>query len=98
MGMHTNYKIGENKDDTKILSKTAYLNILPEGITSKKKTGWTVPIGLWLQGNVDKKLNDFYANKMKDPVEKIKMSAKSGKAMVPAWQIQDWKIKYKMEF
>ncbi len=99
MGMHTNIKIGKNKDDTKILSKNAYLNILPNIITSKTKTGWTVPIGLWLQNNVDKKLNDFYTGTMgNDILGKIKISAKSGKAMVPSWQIHDWKTKYKMEF
>lgn len=99
MGMHTDIKMGKNKDDTKILSKNAYLNILPNVITSKTKTGWTVPIGLWLQNNVDKKLNDFYTDTMgKDILGNIQISAKSGKAMVPSWQIHDWKTKYKMEF
>ena len=99
MGMHTDIKMGKHKDETKILSKNAYLNILPNVITSKTKTGWTVPIGLWLQNNVDKKLNDFYTGTMgNDVLGKIKISAKSGKAMVPSWQIHDWKAKYKMEF
>ena len=96
LGMHTNIKIGIDKSDTKILAKQAYKGILPEGITNKAKTGWTVPIGLWLSNNVNQSLTKFYTDSMSNGV--MPASAKSGKGMVPVWQLESWKQKFNMEF
>ena len=98
LGMHTNIKIGEDKSNTKILSKQAYQGILPDKITSKEKTGWTVPIGLWLTSNVNKTLTTFYQDSMGTDAQMLKPSAKAGKGMVPVWQLQSWKKKFKMQF
>ena len=47
MNIHCNEKIGENKDDTKLLTKLAYKKKLPKRIINKNKTGWTVPLQHW---------------------------------------------------
>jgi asparagine synthetase B (glutamine-hydrolysing) len=47
MNIHSTFKIGEAKGDTKILSKIAYKDRLPERIIRKMKTGWTVPLQHW---------------------------------------------------
>ena len=97
LGMHTDIKIGVKKTSTKILAKRAYQGILPEGITKKAKTGWTVPIGLWLSNNVNQSLSKFYTDSM-GRGSVVPASAKSGKGMVPVWQLQSWKQKFNMEF
>ena len=97
LGMHTDIKIGVKKTSTKILAKKAYQGILPEGITKKAKTGWTVPIGLWLSNNVNQSLSKFYTDSM-GRGSVVPASAKSGKGMVPVWQLQSWKQKFNMEF
>ena len=99
MSMHSDIKMGKDKSNTKILSKMAYQGILPDLITQKEKTGWTVPIGLWLTYKTNKKLSDFYQSRMgEEGLATISRSAKSGKALVPTWQIHDWIKQYKMEF
>ena len=46
------------------------------------------------------KLKDFYTNAMKDKssLDVIKASQKAGKALVPAWIVNDWIKKYGMYF
>ena len=100
MSMHTNIKIGKDKDDTKILTKKAYKNILPNAIINKMKTGWTVPVGHWLTRNMNKNLQEFYKDRMKEKhgLNSIKASQKAGKALIPAWIFKDWMLKYNMDF
>jgi len=47
MNIHSDEKIGQEKSDTKLLTKIAYKNILPDVIINKMKTGWTVPLQHW---------------------------------------------------
>ena len=47
MGIHSDEKIGKEKSDTKLLTKIAYKNILPDLIINKMKTGWTTPLQHW---------------------------------------------------
>jgi len=47
MNIHSTFKIGFEKSDTKMLSKIAYGERLPEIIINKMKTGWTVPVQQW---------------------------------------------------
>jgi asparagine synthase (glutamine-hydrolysing) len=47
MDIHSNEKIGKEKSDTKLLTKIAYKNLLPNVIINKMKTGWTVPLQHW---------------------------------------------------
>jgi asparagine synthetase B (glutamine-hydrolysing) len=98
MSMHTNLKLGPNKDNTKIFIKKAYLNKLPNEIISKTKTGWTVPIGHWLTSGSYVELTKFYKERTKENanLDVIKASQKAGKAIIPAWMVSDWIKKYKM--
>ena len=100
MSIHTNTKMGNDKSDTKILFKKAYKGHLPDAITNKGKTGWTVPVGHWLTTNVSDGLKKFYTNAMqnKSQLNVIKASQKAGKALVPAWIVHDWIKRYRMEY
>ena len=100
MGIHTNTKLGKNKNNTKVLTKDAYKDIFPAQIINKMKTGWTVPIGHWLTKNMDAELQSFYKDRMKDGhgLDVIKASQKAGKALVPAWIFKDWMKKYNVSF
>ena len=100
MSMHTDIKMGVDKNDTKILTKIAYRGLLPDAIINKGKTGWTVPIGHWLTTNVNENLKNFYVNAVGDnsKLNIIKASQKAGKAIVPAWIVKDWIKKYEMYF
>jgi hypothetical protein len=74
--------------------------LLPDAIIKKAKTGWTIPIGQWLAMNVDKKLKTFYTNSMgeKSILDRVSVSQKAGKALVPAWVMKDLIKKYQMTF
>jgi len=95
----TNYKIGKNKHETKLLTKIAYKGLLPDAIINKQKTGWTVPIGQWLTMDVDKNLKNFYTNSMgeKSILDQVTVSQKAGKALIPSWVMKDWIKCYSME-
>jgi asparagine synthase (glutamine-hydrolysing) len=92
-------KIGIKKFQTKLPTKRAYQNVLPEIIIKKEKTGWTVPLGYWLTKGRSTRLTDFYNNALKDKggLGIIKASAKAGKSLVPSWIVSDWIKKYKMK-
>ena len=94
----TKYKIGQDKHETKLLTKIAYKGILPDAIINKQKTGWTVPIGQWLTKGTNVKLTNFYLNSMgeKSILDKVSVSQKAGKALVPAWVLKDWINRYEM--
>jgi len=94
----TSYKIGKNKHETKLLTKIAYKGLLPDAIINKPKTGWTVPIGQWLAAGTDKNLKNFYTSSMgeKSILDRVTVSQKAGKALVPAWVMQDWIKRYEM--
>jgi len=47
MNIHSNFKIGPDKHETKLLTKIAYKPWLPRKIIRKMKTGWTVPLREW---------------------------------------------------
>ena len=47
MNIHSDEKIGKEKSDTKLLTKIAYKELLPDLIIKKMKTGWTVPLQHW---------------------------------------------------
>jgi len=98
MSMHTNLKIGPDKNDTKTFIKKAYLNKLPNEIIDKKKTGWTVPVGHWLTSGSHTKLKKFYNERTKEnsKLNVIEASQKAGKAIIPAWIVSDWIKKYRM--
>ncbi len=98
MSIPSSEKIGENKTDTKMPTKTAYRNRLPGIIIRKQKTGWTVPLGYWLTMGKSFELKKFYENSVKEKsgLKNIKTSQKAGKALIPSWIVNDWVKTYKM--
>ena len=92
-------KLGTFKTQTKMPVKRAYKNILPDYIITKSKTGWTVPLGYWLSDRTNSRLGKFYNDALKDKsgLDIIKASQKAGKALVPAWIVNDWIKTYKIE-
>ena len=96
MGIPTKYKL--DKSETKIISRHAYLGILPNQITSKSKTGWTVPVGYWLTNKMDNKLTNFYTRSMGNQrLNKITTSQKSAKVLIPDLIYKDWKTTYEVK-
>ena len=94
----TSYKIGKSKQETKLLTKIAYKGSLPDAIINKPKTGWTVPIGQWLAAGTDKNLKNFYTSSMgeKSILDRVTVSQKASKALIPSWVMQDWIKRYEM--
>jgi asparagine synthase (glutamine-hydrolysing) len=99
MSIPVSDKIGGNKANTKMPTKKAYLKYLPEFIIKKEKTGWTVPLGYWLTKGQSTRLTEFYNKALKDKggLDIVMTSQKAGKALVPAWIINDWIKTYKIK-
>ena len=100
LNIPTKYKIGGAERNTKLLTKIAYKKLLPNEITNKSKTGWTVPIGHWLKSKVDQDLNNFYETSMGDDnsIDLVTLNAKVGKSLVPGWAYKSWKEMYKIKY
>lgn len=104
MSIHSNYKIGENKSDTKLPTKIAYKNILPDYIINKQKTGWTVPLNYWLApakyGEGTRDIFSFARSYMeKNDALKQLVSGKNweyGKTKVISWIVRSWAQQYKI--
>ncbi len=99
MSIPSSQKIGKFKNQTKLPTKHAYKNILPNDIIQKQKTGWTVPLGYWLSNGTSKELQKKYktALKEKSGLDIIGASQKAGKALVPSWIVNDWIKKYQIK-
>jgi asparagine synthetase B (glutamine-hydrolysing) len=92
-------KIGANKSDTKLLSKTAYRDIFPNEIVTKHKTGWTAPVKGWIQDQQVTK--DFYQKQInrQDCLSSVIMrNNETQKSAIPAWIMRDWANKFNMNF
>jgi asparagine synthase (glutamine-hydrolysing) len=95
LNIHTRYKL--NQSDTKIMIRSAYNGILPNDIIYKPKTGWTVPVGLWLTNKMDKDLEDFYTNELgHEKLKTVTSSQKSAKMLIPDLILKHWKETYKV--
>mgnify|MGYP003321698976 FL=1 len=80
------------------MSRTAYSRLLPKDIINKEKTGWTVPVGLWLTMRKDAELEEFYVSRLgKDKLNAVSTSQKSAKLLIPDLTLQDWKKIYKVQ-
>jgi asparagine synthase (glutamine-hydrolysing) len=96
LNIHTRYKL--NQSDTKIMIRSAYNGILPNEIIHKSKTGWTVPVGLWLTKKLDKELEKFYTDSMgTDGLNTVTSSQKSAKMLIPDLILKYWKKTYKVQ-
>ncbi len=95
LNIHTRHKL--NRSATKVMTRTAYKEILPREIINKSKTGWTVPVGLWLTKKMDKSLEKFYTDSMgEDPLQIVSVSQKAAKMLMPDFILKHWKETYKI--
>ena len=95
LNIHTRHKL--NRSATKVMTRTAYKEILPQEIINKSKTGWTVPVGLWLTKKMDKSLEKFYTDSMgEDPLQIVSVSQKAAKMLMPDFILKHWKETYKI--
>ena len=96
LNIHTKYKLTQS--ETKIMIRSAYKENLPNEIINKSKTGWTVPVGLWLTNKMDKDLENFYTKSLgNDPLKIVTASQKSAKMLIPDLILKDWKETYKVD-
>ena len=87
LGVHSKYKIGDGKNETKLPTKLAYKNRLHDCIIQKSKTGWTCPISEWQYKDAD--LNHF--------LNKISPVKQQDKGRIPALILESWIKNYSME-
>ena len=99
LSIGSNQKIGNDKHNTKMLSKKAYAKIFPNEIINKHKTGWTAPVKGWIQ---DQSISrDYYQKRMlqKDCLKDIVVrSNELQKSAIPAWIMREWANKFNMSF
>jgi asparagine synthetase B (glutamine-hydrolysing) len=96
LSIPSSFKIGQNKSETKLLTKIAYKDLLPNTIINKPKTGWTCPMPYWI--NLIKVMRPFYDRCFKANESITAISAPFEKTWVPTWMMKDWAKKYQMKF
>ena len=95
LDIHTKYKL--NQSETKRMIRSAYKGILPDEIINKTKTGWTVPVGLWLTNKMDKDLEEFDTKSIGDAkLKKVTASQKTAKMLISDLILTHWKETYKL--
>ena len=98
LGITSKHKIGAQKGDTKLPTKIAYKNYLPDYIINKQKTGWTVPLVYWL--NDQKELQNFMASYMNknDCLKSVisKANQVNKKPRLISWMMRSWAQTYNM--
>jgi asparagine synthase (glutamine-hydrolysing) len=99
LDIHSDHKIGRDKSDTKLPTKLAYKNILPDYIINKEKTGWTVPLIYWISSHKNlEQLAMQYMNGddcLKNIVSMENWNNK--KTRVVSWMMRSWAKNYRME-
>ena len=53
LSINSDFKIGSDSLQTKLLIKKAYNGVLPEYILNKPKTGWSGPLEAWFQSSAE---------------------------------------------
>ncbi len=104
LNINSDYKIGNTSVDTKLPIKLAYKEILPDYITKKSKTGWTVPIMHWLTNNLT--LQNKYKSivKQQDGISEliseenysVDKSQMISKPRIISWMMRSWAQQYEM--
>ena len=99
LDIHSDHKIGRDKSDTKLPTKLAYKNILPDYIINKEKTGWTVPLIYWISSHKNlEQLAMQYMNGddcLKNIVSMDNWNNK--KTRVVSWMMRSWAKNYRMQ-
>ncbi|MDC3023397.1 asparagine synthase (glutamine-hydrolyzing) [Pelagibacteraceae bacterium] len=99
LSMNSDYKFGTNIQQTKMPVRNSYNNILPKYIIEKQKTGWSVPLTIWL--NYFENLKNKYIQicSKEDGISPIlsKENYKGNpKRMIITWMLRSWAQQYNM--
>jgi asparagine synthase (glutamine-hydrolysing) len=98
LNIHSDYKIGENKAQTKLPTKVAYKGILPDYIINKEKTGWTVPSIYWISSNKNLEQLAMKCMNGNDCLKNIvgMDNWDNKKTRIVSWMMRSWAHHYKL--
>ena len=99
LSINSDYKFGENLDQTKLPVKKSYNGILPNYILNKKKTGWSVPVVAWLSQFENIKNKYIKMCSKEDGISPILSKDNymgNPKRMLITWMLRSWAQEYKM--
>ena len=99
LSMNSDYKLGQNINQTKLPVRYAYKNIIPDYILKKPKTGWSVPITIWLNqfNNIKNKYIDICSKEDGiSPILSKENYTGNAKKMIITWMLRTWAQQYKM--
>ena len=100
LSINSDYKFGTNLNQTKLPVKNSYKHTLPDYILNKEKTGWSVPISVWLREFENIK-NKYIETCSKDdgisPILSKENYSGNPKRMLIAWMLRTWAQEYKMQ-
>ena len=99
LSINSDYKFGENLDQTKLPVKKSYNGILPNYILNKKKTGWSVPVVAWLSQFENIKNKYIKMCSKEDGISSILSKDNymgNPKRMLITWMLRSWAQEYKM--
>ena len=99
LSINSDHKFGINSNHTKLPVKISYKETLPDYILNKDKTGWSVPISVWL--NQFENLRNKYIKtcSREDGISSILSKENyigSPKRMLITWMLRTWAQEYKM--
>ena len=100
LSINSDYKFGANLKQTKLPVKTAYKNALPDYILNKEKTGWSVPLVVWLSqfDNIKNKYIEICSKE--DGISSILSKDNyvgNPKRTIVTWMLRTWAQEYKMQ-
>ena len=100
LSINSDYKFGTNLNQTKLPVKISYKGTLPDYIINKEKTGWSVPISVWLSEFENIK-NKYIETCSKEdgisPILSKENYSGNPKRMLIAWMLRTWAQEYKMQ-
>ncbi len=99
LSINSDYKFGINLDQKKLPPKISYTKFLPSYILNKQKTGWSVPLIVWLSQFENIKNKYIETCSREDGIGQILSKENySGnpKRMIITWMLRTWAQEYNM--
>ena len=99
LAINSDYKFGKNLNQTKLPVRHSYKNTLPDYILNKPKTGWSVPISVWLNEFDSVKKNYIDICSKEDGISQILSKENyygNSKKMIITWMLRSWAQEFNM--
>ena len=99
LSLNSDYKFGQNINQTKLPVKYSYNKTLPDYILNKQKTGWSVPITAWLNQFDDIKKKYIDTCIKEDGISQILSKENytgNPKRIIITWMLRTWAQQYNM--